>query len=89
MPRKRQPPYIKKLRQRGQIGVWLVDGSLVRTQQDIDFNNFGQHSDFTFIPSGEFWIDQEKHPDEWPLFVEHMAAENKALRRGLPAEDAA
>jgi len=89
MPRKRQPPYIKKLRQRGQIAVWLVDGSLVRTEQDIDFNNFGQHTDFDFIPSSEFWIDHEKHPDEWPLFVEHMAAEHQALRRGLSAEDAA
>jgi hypothetical protein len=89
MPRKRQPPYIKKQRQRGQIAIWLVDGAYVRTEHDIDFNNFGQHSDFAFIPANEFWIDHEKSPDEWSLFVDHMAAEHRALKRGLAPEDAA
>ncbi len=89
MPRKRQLPYLKKLRQRGQIAVWLVDGSYIRTHHDIDFNNFGQHADFDFIPVSEFWVDHENQPDEWPFFVEHMAAERRAMRRGLSAEAAA
>jgi hypothetical protein len=89
MPRKRQPPYVKKQRQRGQIGIWLVDGAYVRTQLNVDFCNFGQHTDFDFIPTNEFWIDEERHPDEWPFFIDHMAAEHRALGRGTAARDAA
>ena len=31
MPKKRQLPYLKKLAQRGKVGVWLIDGAWLRT----------------------------------------------------------
>src|SRR5512144_2409815 len=88
MARKRPPPYLKKLRQRGRIGVWLVDGAYIRTQQSIEFDNYAQHTDFAFVPEDEFWIDQEAAPDEASFYIERMAVERRLRRRGKPAEAA-
>jgi hypothetical protein len=88
MPRRRPLPYIRKLRQRGRVAVWLVDGAYVRTHQDIEFDNYAQHTDFDFIPPNEFWIDQEAHPDETAFYIERLAVERRLRRRGV-AEAAA
>lgn len=75
--------YIKKIGRRGEIKIWRVDGAKVRRDLDIDFNNYGQHSRFSFIPKYEFWIDREAAPNELPFFIEHLLTEWKAVENGV------
>src|SRR5438105_15511378 len=88
MPRsqKLKLPYLKKLDQRGPLGVWLVNGSYIRTQLDIEFDNYGQHTDFDFIPKNELWLDQEANPDEQKFFIQRMRVERRLLQQGRDSE---
>ncbi len=36
-------PYIQKVEARGNLQVWIVDGSYIRGHVDEEFTNFGQH----------------------------------------------
>ncbi len=58
-----EPPYIKKVGERGKIFIWIVDGTYVRTHLDEEFTNFGQHYRFKCIPKDEFWLDKEVQRD--------------------------
>ena len=53
-------PYLRKTDRRGNIQVWIVDGSYVRGHIDEEFTNFGQHYRYAYIPANEFWIDDAK-----------------------------
>lgn len=83
-----KPPYLKKVGERGRIGIWIVDGTYVRTHIDEEFTNYGQHYAFTFIPKEEFWIDREGKPDELKFFVHHLLIEHRLMARGVPYDDA-
>jgi hypothetical protein len=80
--------YLQKLARRGPLSIWRVDGAYIRTHVDIEFDNFGQHSDFKFIPHSELWLDVETHLDEQPFFIERMLVERRQLRRGSSPEKA-
>jgi hypothetical protein len=45
-----KPPYIQKIDQRGDLAVWIVDGSYIRGHINKEFTNFGQHYAFPYIP---------------------------------------
>ncbi len=68
-----RPPYLKKIGQRGRIGIWILDGSYVRTHINEEFTNYGQHYECKYIPKTEFWIDQEVKPDEQKFFIDHLS----------------
>jgi hypothetical protein len=67
-----KPPYLKKVGQRGNIILWIVDGTYVRAHLDEEFTNFGHHYSFTCIPENEFWLDKEAKEDEQKFFIDHM-----------------
>jgi len=54
-------PYIKKIDERGNLQIWIVDGSYIRSHIDEEFTNFGQHYSFSYIPKNELWIEREAH----------------------------
>ncbi len=81
-------PYIKKAGIFSGFNVWTVNGKYVRENLDKDFNNFGQHHDFGFIPKDEFWLDREHNSNEQRFFVENMLAENKFISDGKGYEKA-
>ena len=83
-----KPPYLQKDEQRGDIQVWIVDGSYIRGKMDEEFTNFGQHYRFPYIPANEFWIDKEAEHDERKFFIEHMLVENRLMAGGMPYEQA-
>jgi len=70
-----KPPYVRKVGQRGNITIWVVDGTYVRTQIDEEFTNYAQHYAFKFIPEREFWLDQEAAEDEQQFFIDHLLVE--------------
>ena len=83
-----KPAYIRKVDQRGDIAVWIVDGSFIRGHVDEEFTNFGQHFRYPYIPLKEFWIDQEAKQDEHEFFIEHLLAEFQLMQKGVPYDQA-
>ncbi len=83
-----QKPYIKKFWEVSGITTWIVHGYYVRQKIDINFNNFGQHYRFNFIPENEFWLDQQEMPGEEKYFIEHLLAERKLMAEGKNYNDA-
>ncbi len=63
------------------VSVWVVDGVYIRTHIDIEFDNYGQWWDFTYIPKNEGWLDRETEPDEWSFFLTRMEMERRLLRQ--------
>jgi hypothetical protein len=83
-----KPPYLRKDDQRGDLQVWIVDGSYIRGHIDEEFTNFGQHHRYSYIPKNELWIDQEAEQDERPFFIEHLLVEHDLMSKGMSYEKA-
>ena len=81
-------PYLRKVDRRGDIQVWIVDGSYVRGHIDEEFTNFGQHYRYAYIPEKEFWIDEEAEHDELMFFTDHLLVEHRLMAEGMPYEKA-
>jgi hypothetical protein len=81
-------PYLRKVDRRGDIHVWIVDGSYVRGHIDEEFTNFGQHYRYAYIPENEFWIDEEAEHDERTFFTDHLLVEHQLMAKGMPYEKA-
>ena len=88
MTETRKPPYLHKDDKRGDIQVWIVDGSYVRGHLDEEFTNFGQHYRYPYIPRHEFWIDQEAEHDKRRFFIDHLLTEYDLMSQGVPYEKA-
>jgi hypothetical protein len=84
----RKPAYIKKIDERGDFVIWIVDGSYIRGHIDEEFTNFGQHYRYAYIPSKEFWIDQEAQHDERDFFIQHLLTEYDLMKKGVPYNQA-
>lgn len=88
MAKTRKLPYLRKVGQRGRIGIWIVDGSYIRAHIDEEFTNFGQHYSFKYIPKEEFWIDQGVSPEEQKFFISHLLVEYRLMEKGMPYDQA-
>ena len=88
MDKSLKPPYIRQLDERGDMKVWVVDGSYVRGHIDEEFTNFGQHYRFPFIPSNELWLDDASQSDEQQFFIDHLLVENRLMAKGASYEKA-
>jgi len=84
MPTKLKLPYLEKVDKRGNLQVWVVDGSYIRGHINEEFTNFGQHYSFPFIPENELWIDQETKNDERRFFIDHLLVEHRLMAKGVP-----
>jgi hypothetical protein len=83
-----KPAYLKKVDDRGDIQVWIVDGAYIRGHIDEEFTNFGQHYRFPYIPVNEFWIDREAKQDELEFFIDHLLVEHRLMAGGMSYEKA-
>lgn len=83
-----KPLYLKKVGQRGEISIWVVDGAYIRKNFDEEFTNFGHHYSFNFIPLNEFWLDKEAVEDEQKFFISHLLVEYRLMAKGIPYDDA-
>jgi hypothetical protein len=81
-------PYIALVEQRGDLKIWIVDGSYVRGHIDEEFTNFGQHFRFPYIPENELWLDQEAEHDEKQFFIDHLLVEHRLMKAGRPYAEA-
>src|SRR5262249_32594122 len=53
-----------------------------------EFDNFGQHYAFSYIPENEFWIDQGVKEDERRFFIDHLIVEHRLMAKGMAYDDA-
>jgi len=81
-------PYISKIDARGDLQVWIVDGSYIRGHIDEEFTNFGQHFRYQYIPINELWIDREASNNERQFFTDHLLVEHRLMSQGIPYEKA-
>jgi len=88
MSEKLKTPYLQPDEKRGNIQVWIVDGTWIRGHKDEEFTNFGQHYRYPYIPENEFWIDKEAEHDERAFFIEHLLVEHELMKKGMPYEQA-
>jgi hypothetical protein len=83
-----KPLYINKIDERGDITIWIVDGTYIRGHIDEEFTNFGQHYRYKYIPLNEFWIDREAQHDEYRFFIDHLLVEYRLMAKGMSYDDA-
>ena len=83
-----KPPYLQNIGTRGNITIWIVDGTYVRTHLDEEFTNYGQHLGVSCIPENEFWLDKEASNDEQKFFIDHLLVEHRLMIKGVPYDDA-
>ena len=81
-------PYIKKHSEVDGFTVWIVDGYYIRQNIDINFNNWGHHYRFNFIPVGEIWLDRQAKTGEEEYFIQYLLLELKMVAEGRDFRDA-
>ncbi len=81
-------PYLKQAGERGELQIWVVDGSYIRSHIDEEFTNYGQHYRFAYIPINELWLDQEAVEDEQLFFIDHLLVEHRLMAKGVSYEKA-
>jgi hypothetical protein len=85
---KSRKPYIRKICDISEIGVWLVDGAYVRKNICEDFVNYDHHYHLEIIPKNEFWIAKEASSDETDYYVYRMFVEYRLMEKGVSYEKA-
>jgi hypothetical protein len=83
-----EKPYIKKVEDRGDLKIWIVDGAYIRGHIDEEFTNFGQHYRYHYIPINELWVDHESEDNELQFFIDHLLVEYRLMAKGMSYEKA-
>lgn len=81
-------PRLKLYKKLGDIYIYIVNGEDVRAHYDIDFTDYGHKYSVKGVPDGEFWIDQDSHPEEYPFFVDAMVREYSLMKEGMSYDKA-
>jgi hypothetical protein len=66
------------------VGVWIVNGRLVRSVFDIDFTAGGHDHVYEFVPFNEVWIDDDVEEKERGFVLLHELHERNRMAQGLP-----
>lgn len=66
----------------GKVGIWLVDGKLVRDFFLLDYAEGGHDKVYLFIPKNEIWIDEILPDEEIDFIVLHELHERFLMSRG-------
>lgn len=72
---------IRKLRDCGDVKVYLVDGKRVRGRYTKDFVQGGHCFVYHFIPRNEIWIDDDIKPEERSAVILHELTERNLMGR--------
>src|SRR5437764_525999 len=75
-------PRIEYAGSRNGLEAWVVDGSWVRKNIDIEFTEGGHEHVYEFVPRDEVWIDNDVHQDEQGFVVFHELHERALMADG-------
>ena len=81
-------PYVEQVEERGDLKIWVVDGTYIRGNIDEEFTNYGQHYRFPYIPENELWLDREATSDERRFFIDHLLVEHRLMKKGMSYDKA-
>ncbi len=81
-------PKIKKIDKILGIEVWLVNGSIIRKEIDVDFTCGGHGYRYLYIPLNEIWIDNALNNEDIIPTVWHEFVEMYLMERGIDYEEA-
>jgi hypothetical protein len=70
------------------IGIWIVDGYMVRKNIYPDFGFSGNDLSYHFIPTKEIWIDGQVSCDETEYSIATELMERKLIENGKSYDDA-
>ena len=70
------------------IGVWIVNGRLVRSAFDIDFTAGGHDHVYEFVPPATVWIDDAIEQAERGFVLLHELHERNQMEKGMPYSQA-
>jgi len=70
------------------LGVWIVNGRLVRSVFDLDFTEGGHDYVYEFVPENEVWIDDDVVEVERGYVLVHELHERNRMAQGWPYEKA-
>jgi len=73
---------IKKLKEEGDIKIFLVDGDKVRNAIDIDFTMGGHGCRYIYIPLDEVWIDASNESEKEEVII-HELTELGLMKQGI------
>ena len=65
------------------VKVWIVKGEIVRDLFFIDFTEGGHDKVYSFIPSGEVWIDDDLLESERKYVILHELHERALMANGM------
>lgn len=66
------------------VGVWVVNGRLVRSVFDVDFTEGGHDHVYEFVPENEVWIDDDLDDQERGFVLLHELHERNRMITGWP-----
>jgi hypothetical protein len=66
------------------VGVWIVNGRMVRSGFDIDFTGGGHDYVYEFVPENEVWIDDAIEEGERGYILVHELHERNLMSGGMP-----
>lgn len=78
---------LKKLKQLGNLKIFLVDGHKIRHFVDIDFTMGGHGIRYAYVPMNEIWIDSSNIPEIEQIIV-HEVHEFKLMKKGMDYDKA-
>jgi hypothetical protein len=70
------------------LNIWIVHGEMVRNIYFIDFTEGGHDKVYSFIPSGEVWLDDDLIPSERRYILLHELHERYKMTRGIEYPEA-
>jgi hypothetical protein len=73
---------------RNGLGIWIVDGYLVRKNIFPDFGFSGNDAVYHFIPSNEIWIDGQVSGEEMEYSILAELKERSLMKQGQSFSDA-
>ncbi len=78
-------PYLAHLAEVDEVHCWLVDGTFIRNQLDIDFTNGAHALTRRYIPKRQIWIDREAEgAGELRFLIAHLLHEHALMAAGVP-----
>lgn len=64
------------------VGIWIINGRLVRSVFDIDFTEGGHDYVYEFVPENEVWIDDDIEEAERGYVLLHELHERNRMATG-------
>lgn len=68
--------------------VYLVDGSFIRDNVDIEYTEGGNHGRYSWVPENEIWLENSHNSMDVSACALHELLESKLMSRGMSYDDA-